>query len=159
MTSEPPARNRQNPLKKSGSSQRSPSRSASKPPRSAPHLALGTEGENRAVRYFEAQGYRIVARNVRAAGVEVDLIVRRRRILVFVEVKTRRSRRFGPPELAVTAAKRARLVLAATAWLRENGRGFAHARFDVIAWQVESGAGGEARWRLRHIEDAFAAHE
>ncbi|MCS5636518.1 MAG: YraN family protein [Myxococcota bacterium] len=159
MTSEPPARNRQNSFNKPGSSQRSASRPPSTPARPAPHLALGAEGENRAARYFEAQGYRIVARNVRAAGVEVDLIVRRRRTLVFVEVKTRRSRRFGPPELAVTAAKRARLVVAATAWLRENGRGFANARFDVIAWQVEDGGAGKAEWRLRHIEDAFTTNE
>ena len=159
MTSEPPAPNRRKPSQKPGSSQQSPARRASEPPRAAPHLALGAEGEDRAVRYFEAEGYRIVARNVRAAGVEVDLIVRRRRVVAFVEVKTRRSRRFGAPELAVTAAKRARLVRAATAWLRENGRGFAHARFDVVSWQVDTGGGGEGRWRLNHIEDAFSADE
>jgi putative endonuclease len=159
MTSEPPAKNRQNSLNKPGPSQRSPSPPPSRPAPRAPHLALGAEGENRAARYFEARGYRIVARNVRAAGVEVDLIVRRRRTLVFVEVKTRRSRRFGPPELAVTAAKRARLVVAATAWLQENGRGFANARFDVIAWQVDDGGAGKAEWRLRHIKDAFATND
>ena len=52
-------------------------------------------------------GGRIVARNVRAGGVEIDLIATRGRLVAFVEVKTRRSARFGRPEEAVDAAKRA----------------------------------------------------
>ena len=57
----------------------------------ASHLELGAEGETRAARHLVRRGYRIVARNVRAGGVELDLVVRRGRIIVFVEVKARRS--------------------------------------------------------------------
>ena len=125
----------------------------------AAHLALGAEGEARAELYLKAKGYRIIARNVRAGGVELDLVVRHRRTLVFVEVKTRRSRRFGPPELAVDAGKQARLVTGARAWLREHGRGVERARIDVVAWQVEARSGEPDQWRLRHFENAFEADE
>ena len=54
--------------------------------------ALGAEGEARAAAHLERAGYRIVAHNVRAGGVELDLIARRGETLVFVEVKTRQDR-------------------------------------------------------------------
>ncbi|NRA97839.1 MAG: YraN family protein [Planctomycetes bacterium] len=121
-------------------------------------MALGAEGETRAALYLEKKGYRIEDRNVRAGGVEMDLVARRRRLVVFIEVKTRRTRRFGPPEMAVDAAKRRRLVRGAHAWLSQNGRGVARARFDVISWQVESTSNGDI-WHLRHLEGAFEADE
>lgn len=122
----------------------------------AAQRALGAEGETRAAHYLKKKGYRIEGRNVRAGGVELDLIVRRGRHVVFVEVKTRRTRHFGPPEMAVDAAKRSRLVRGAQVWLSEFGRGLSTARFDVIAWQVEPTPGGDI-WQLRHIEAAFEA--
>ena len=56
-----------------------------------PVAELGPIGERRALWYFRLRGYRIVARNVRLRRGEIDLIVRRGRTLVFVEVKTRQS--------------------------------------------------------------------
>ena len=70
--------------------------------------SLGDEGEARAARFLEKRGYRIVARNVRAGGVEIDIVARRGGLVVFAEVKTRRSRAAGAPEEAVDARKRAR---------------------------------------------------
>jgi putative endonuclease len=119
----------------------------------ARHLALGAEGEARAADHLRRRGYRIVARNVRSGGVEIDLIVRRGSLIVFVEVKTRRSRSLGPPELAVDARKRARLARGAAAWLREHPRAAHRARFDVIVCEPDPDAG----WRLRHLEGAFDA--
>ena len=117
--------------------------------------ALGAEGEQRAAEHLARQGYRIEGRNVRAGGVELDLVARRGRLLVFVEVKTRRSRRFGAPELAVDFAKRARLVRGAAAWLHEHGGHGARVRFDVVACEV--GPESPPSWRIRHIEGAFEA--
>ena len=114
--------------------------------------ALGSEGEGRAARYLQGRGYRIAARNVRAGGVEIDLVATRGRRVVFVEVKTRRSMWFGQPEEAVDAAKRARLVRGAAAWLREHPRGARRVRFDVIALHKRTDD-----WRLRHFEGAFDA--
>ena len=62
------------------------------------HLALGAEGEARAARFLARRGYRILARNVRAGGVEIDLVATRGALLAFVEVKTRRTRDFGAPD-------------------------------------------------------------
>ena len=124
---------------------------------SAPHLVLGAAGEHRAARHLARRGYRIVARNVRAGGVELDLIARRGRLIVFVEVKTRRTTRFGPPELAVDPRKRARLLRGAAAWLSQQGCGRASVRFDVVACEVGPGPDGREHWSVRHIPGAFDA--
>ena len=117
------------------------------------HLDLGAEGEARAAAHLRRRGYRIVARNVRAGGVEIDLIARRGRTVVFVEVKTRRSQRAGRPEEAVDARKRERLVRGAASWLRAHPARTRTARFDVIVCELDPGA----HWRLRHIPAAFDA--
>ena len=124
---------------------------------SSPHLALGAEGETRAALHLARQGYRIVARNVRVDGVEIDLVARRGPLVAFVEVKTRRSSRFGPPELAVDPRKQERLVRGAAAWLAAHGRGVGAVRFDVIACEVARDERGASLWRIRHIAGAFDA--
>jgi putative endonuclease len=121
----------------------------------ASHLALGAEGESRAAAHLRRRGYRIVARNVRAGGVEIDLIARRGSTTVFVEVKTRSGRGLGPPELAVDARKCARLVRGAAAWLHENPRATRRARFDVIVCERDR----SGSWSLRHLEAAFDAND
>ena len=115
---------------------------------------LGADGEARAARFLERKGYRILARNLRIDGVEVDLIARRGRTVIFVEVKTRRSLRFGAPETAVDGAKQARIVHAARAWLREAPRRTPRVRFDVISCHV-SGPRDAADWQIVHLESAF----
>jgi putative endonuclease len=115
--------------------------------------SLGLAGEQLAVEHLARAGYRIVARNVRADGVELDVVAERGRLVVFVEVKTRRGRGFGAPEEAVDPAKCARLVRGAYAWLRTHRPASARARFDVIA--VEPDADG--RLRVRHLPGAFDA--
>jgi putative endonuclease len=115
--------------------------------------SLATEGEQLAAEHLARAGYRIVARNVRADGVELDLVVTRGRLVVFVEVKSRRGRGFGTPEEAVDARKCARIVRGARAWLHAHGSRHARARFDVIC--VEAGPDG--RLRLRHLPGAFDA--
>ena len=115
--------------------------------------SLALTGERLAAEHLARAGYRIVARNVRAGGVEIDVVAERAGLVVFVEVKTRRTRGFGAPEEAVDSAKCARLVRGAYAWLRAHGRAGAGARFDVIA--VEPDAGGVLR--VRHLPGAFDA--
>lgn len=136
--------------------------------------ALGREGETRASRYLEARGYRIVARNVRAARVELDVIARRGPTLVFIEVKTRRATGasgFGSHAQAaesVDERKQARLRRGARAWLDEHPlerRRAGRVRFDVITCLVtpprcvgpenDDTAPGAARWSIEHWESAF----
>lgn len=119
--------------------------------------ALGIEGEERAARHLAARGYRIADRNVRAGGVEIDLVAERAGVVVFVEVKTRRSTRHGAPELAVSWSKQQRLIRGAVAWLGAHRRRARAVRFDVMAWRVERAADphAPARWHLTHYEGAF----
>ncbi|MCZ6781975.1 MAG: YraN family protein [Proteobacteria bacterium] len=116
--------------------------------------ALGAEGEARAAAHLKRRGYRIVERNVRAGGVEIDIVAARGRLIVFAEVKTRRSDTFGPPEQAVDAAKQARIARGAAAWLRGPGGRRARVervRFDVIACL----AAPDGSWQIEHWEGAF----
>ena len=115
---------------------------------------LGAEGESRAADFLARRGYRIVARNVRADRVEIDLIARRGPVLVFVEVKTRRSHAYGGGAEAVDARKRARLVRGATAWLHAQRHRAARIRFDVIVCECDADA---RDWRVRHFEAAYDA--
>ncbi len=115
--------------------------------------SLAQEGERLAAEHLARAGYRIVGRNVRSDGVEIDVIAMRRGLVVFVEVKTRRSRGFGLPEEAVDPAKCRRLVRGARAWLRAHGRPGLRARFDVVAVEP-TGAG---TLRVRHLPAAFDA--
>jgi len=121
--------------------------------RSQDRQSLGRAGEDEAAAYLARRGYRLLARNVRAAGVELDLVVERAGVVVFVEVKTRRSRWLGAPEAAVDARKQARLVRGGAAWLREHRPHARRARFDVIS--CEPRRAGD--WRLTHLEAAFEA--
>jgi putative endonuclease len=117
--------------------------------------AFGAEGEARAAAHLAGRGYRILARNVRADGVEIDVVAQRAGVVVFVEVKARHSRRLGAPEEAVDARKQARLIRGARAWLASAPIRARGVRFDVIACEVDA----TGRWTLRHLEAAFDASD
>lgn len=74
-------------------------------------------GERRALRHYRLRGYRLLAANVRAGGYELDLVVRRGRRLVVVEVKEKSGHEFGDPLEMVGAEKARRVLLATRAWL------------------------------------------
>jgi putative endonuclease len=111
-----------------------------------PRRALGADGEARAAAWYEARGYSIEARNWRCREGEIDLVARRGRDLVFVEVKTRSTDRFGLPAEAVTPAKQRRLRALASRYLADTGTRAGTLRFDVVA--ILAG-------RLEVIEAAF----
>jgi putative endonuclease len=117
--------------------------------------ALGAAGERCAAEYLARRGYRVVARNVRAEGVEIDLVALRGGVCAFVEVKTRRGTSRGAAVEAVDGRKRERLVRGARAWLRARRASQLRARFDVISVAALPGGGYE----LRHWPAAFDAGE
>ena len=84
--------------------------------------ARGRGAERRVAWHYRLRGYRILGRNVRAAGVELDLVVRRGRRLVFCEVKLKQGPGFGDPLEAVDERKRQRLRRGVEAWLVANPR-------------------------------------
>jgi putative endonuclease len=94
----------------------------------------GRAGEDAAATLLEAAGYRIVGRNVRVPGGEIDIIARDGDTIVFVEVKARASRSFGSAAGAVDARKRATLRRIAADWL-QIAAPQARARFDVVTFE------------------------
>jgi len=86
-----------------------------------------------AASWYLARGYSILDRNWRCRDGELDLVVRRGRELVFVEVKARRTSRFGLPAEAVTPAKQQRLRRLAVRYLQDTGTRGGRLRFDVVA--------------------------
>jgi putative endonuclease len=110
----------------------------------------GRAGEDRAALFLSRHGIEIVARNVIAAGVEIDLIVRDSETLVFVEVRGRSDARLGHPFETVDARKQARLRRGAMAWLVANDLWErVAARFDVIALVGDDDA------MIEWLRDAF----
>ena len=77
-------------------------------------------GERAAARHYRLRGYRILGANVRAGGHELDLVVRRGRRLVFVEVKERARDTYGGAVGAVDREKRRRVRRAAASWLQAH---------------------------------------
>ncbi len=114
-------------------------------------MPLGRRGEELAARHLEQQGYRILARNYRRRFGEIDIIARHRGQLVFIEVKTRQSTRFGSPFAAVDRRKQHQLVRVATDYIARHHLEDEVARFDVVA--VTRGRDG--RIRVEVLEDAF----
>jgi putative endonuclease len=123
-------------------------RSAARPD---PRRALGTRGEMAVARWYEDQGYQVIERNWRCREGELDLVLERGRVVVFCEVKTRRSDRFGAPVEAVTHKKRRRLRVLAAKWLDERQAAVRDLRFDVAS--VSPGADGQ--FVIEVLESAF----
>ncbi len=95
---------------------------------------IGRIGEDHAVAWLEAHGYRVVERNWRCARGEIDVVAWDVGTLVFVEVKTRTGTTTGHPFESVTAAKVARLRRLVPAWFSDHPRFTARAiRIDVVA--------------------------
>jgi putative endonuclease len=117
-----------------------------------PPQSLGDLGEAAVAKYLRRRRYKIVARKLRNALGEIDLVAVEGRTVVFVEVKTRRSHEAGHPFEAVTPQKQRRLTRAALAFLRRNDLLECAARFDVVAvtW-----AAGQRRPRIEHVKNAF----
>lgn len=113
-------------------------------------LLLGKQGERVAELYLQKKGYKVVERNYRCRGGELDLIVLDRRVVVFVEVKTRTGDGFGTPLEAVAFRKQQRMIRAAQFFLAEKNLQQRDARFDVVG---VSWTGDEPV--VEHIENAF----
>jgi putative endonuclease len=127
------------------------------PPESDPlpsdNSRVGNQGEEIAANYLIARGYRILERNFRCKGGEVDIIARdpADKSLVFVEVKARRGLTYGVPQLAVTHFKQRQISKASLTWLSKNRLHDANARFDVIAILLHT----DAAHSIEHIINAF----
>jgi len=94
---------------------------------------LGKIGEDIATVYLQDMGYEILVRNWRFERVELDIVARKDSILVFCEVKTRRSVSHGVPSDAITPIKLQHIRTAALHWLTNNQSRHEGIRFDAIS--------------------------
>ncbi len=119
--------------------------------RSLPHArARGQAAEEAAIAFLERSGLELIARNVRTAAGEIDVIVRDRDTLCFVEVKARSRSEYGGAVAAVTREKQRRLARAANLYLaRRQDR--PACRFDVLAMDLQPGG----TWEIVHLKSAF----
>ena len=111
----------------------------------------GMLGENIACDFLGNNGYKIIERNFRCPGGKVDIIARRQDTLVFVEVRTRTSRRFGSPEESITPAKMEKLRNVAAYYWQSCADLPESWRIDVVA--IEMKKDGRAA-RIELIENA-----
>jgi len=111
---------------------------------------LGKKGEETALRFLKKRGYRIIEKNYVCKMGEMDIIAKDKDTLAFIEVKTRTSTEFGPPQLAVNSSKQRQLSKVALNYLKEKQLEDVKARFDVVAILLE-----QKREEIELIKDAF----
>ena len=112
--------------------------------------SAGRQAEDLAARFLEKKKLRIIARNYRCRGGEIDLVCRDGKVLVFVEVRLRQSTAFGGAAASVTAIKQCRIILAAQHFLMTNALTNDDCRFDCILMNGTSG--NDIEW----LRDAFS---
>jgi putative endonuclease len=112
--------------------------------------AKGTVGEDAAVEYLSKKGYRILERNFRFERGEIDIIAEDRDVLVFAEVKARRSKAFGEPHEAVTGQKQRQIRKVAEGYLFMHEINDRECRFDIIAVHYKG-----STITIEHFENAF----
>ena len=115
---------------------------------------FGNSGENIAFLFLQGKGYAIIERNYRAWRKEIDIIAKKDGYIVFAEVKTRRSAKFGTPSQSVGKEKQKHIITAAKKFLLESGARYSalQPRFDVI--EIYSDKKNDKNY-VRHIEGAF----
>lgn len=114
---------------------------------------LGLQAEQRAQRYLEKQGFRVVAKNYRSSFGEIDLIVLNQAFLVFVEVRLRTQRNLVSAKESVDWRKQKRIINTAKQFLARNPEfNSKPARFDVIALNSN-----DPKSPIEWIQNAFQA--
>ncbi len=116
-----------------------------------PRRRVGQEGETAAEQYLRKKGYKIVGRNLRSSLGEMDLVAEDGPVLVFVEVKARRTDEFGGAVEAIHEQKRKKLIQLASQYLARYHWTNRPCRFDVVLLQSAEGGAQD----LEHIENAF----
>lgn len=112
---------------------------------------FGRLGESLAIAHLKKNGYQILDRNYRNRFGEIDVIARQGETIVFVEVKSRSSDRFGPSKAAVDRTKQQKISRVALGYLKQKCQTGQKARFDVVCVDA-----GQKQCRVEIIANAFA---
>lgn len=110
---------------------------------------IGKKGEDIASIFLENKGYAILEKNYRYQRNEIDLIVQKNELLIFVEVKLRSNTDYGMPEEVVSEAQKIRIISTADKYIfTKNWQ--KDIRFDIISITISNN-----KYVLEHFEDAF----
>jgi len=112
---------------------------------------VGRIGEDAAVSYLKDKGYVIIDRNYRRRFGEIDIVAEDKGVLVFIEVKTRKSERYGSPFEAVDFRKQQKMSIVALDYISRHNKENCPARFDVVAVMLKDGTYPQ----IELIQDAF----
>ena len=116
---------------------------------------VGGFGERYVAEYLESNGYKILNMNYNCRFGEIDIVALEGKCLVFVEVKTRTTKRYGAPENAVNYWKRKHLMLSARCYIEQYRMKEYFARFDVVEVFVKSADNSFDVYRVNVIKNAF----
>lgn len=117
---------------------------------SAEHLAIGQSGEDLATAWLKEKGMRVLVRNFRCPGGEIDLVCEDESTLVFVEVKTRTTVNYGVPGQAVDRNKTRKMIRAAMTYLSQKKAWDRSCRFDFVGIVFQAG-----EITVEHLEDVI----
>lgn len=113
--------------------------------------SIGQVGEDIAVQFLTKKGYQILERNFTTIFGEIDIIAEKKNIICFVEVKSRKSNKYGLPEEAVTNRKMEKIIKVAQLYNKKKYYKNKLFRFDVISIKFDKGILKE----IKYIKDAF----
>ena len=116
----------------------------------AAHNELGKRGGELAAKMLREKGYKILERNWRLGDLEVDIIARKGKFVVFVEVKTRTDDAWMNPAQAVDKKRKIRMSHAAKAYMRGHKITDLEVRYDIVSIVLN-----DTRCDIEHFEDAF----
>lgn len=115
----------------------------------ANNITKGIIGENKAVEYLVLKGYRVMDRNYRSKIGEIDIIATKDNILIFIEVKTRTSTKYGYPYEAVNWKKQDKIIKTSLVYIKQRKLLNYQMRYDIIEVYLSE------KSRINHIENAF----
>lgn len=113
--------------------------------------SVGDNGEKLARAYLFKKGYRILEQNYKVSFGEIDIIAEKNSCICFVEVKSRKSNKYGTPEEAITRYKQKKIIKVAQLYIKQKRIKDKYFRFDVIAVVFDNSLLKE----IKHITNAF----
>ena len=119
------------------------------------HLKLGRVGEDEAIKFVKKQGYRILQTNYKTKSGEIDIIAEDKKVVAFIEVKTRTTNEYGSPLEAVNHHKQKKIIQVANQFLLNYKVENRECRFDVVA--IRAPTEKPTTWEIELIKDAFSA--
>ena len=120
----------------------------------ATRKTTGLQGEQEAVRYLRKQGYQIIARRERILRGDIDIIALHKRVVVFIEVRSKTSTHHGHPAETIDARKRQRICNLANAYIKQHQLENYSFRLDVITVLFTSSLPIKNRWLFWHSGNA-----